>query len=217
MLVAISLRPMAYLCSKLLQTDGGLCHPAPASPLPPNASGRAPSLRGHYPASSLLRTHPPGSRLRRTSRLRSRGYLASAGFLRGARSLSLFSPMDLARVPSASTPPGDLPADRFRTSLLSSPTRRWLDTRTYFFSRHRPAVHSSLRPARSLTPPCGVLSVGFAEGISLFGATPALRLRSSAASGLSPYRPMGNLQASLLVNDGFEGMEHTAAGSLPHR
>ena len=31
-------------------------------------SSRAPSLRGHYPASSLLRTHPPPSRRQPTSR-----------------------------------------------------------------------------------------------------------------------------------------------------
>ena len=88
-------RPLAYLRSKLLQTNGGLCHPAPASPLAPNASGRAPSLDGHYPASSLLRTHPSGSRLRRASPLGSRDYLASAGFPHGARSPSLFQPMAL--------------------------------------------------------------------------------------------------------------------------
>jgi hypothetical protein len=190
---------MAYLCSKLLQTDGGLCHPAPASPLTPNASGRAPSLGGRYPASTLVRTHPSGSHLRRTSPFGSRDYLASAGFLRGARSPSLFSPMTLAHVPPASTPPGDLPADRFRTDLLSSPTPRRLDTRTLFLTGHHPTVHSSLRPVRSPTPPCGALSVGFAVGISRPGATQALRLRSSAASGLSPYGLMGNLQASLSV------------------
>src|SRR3984893_15644514 len=32
------------------------------------ANGRAPSLHGHYSASSLVRTHPPPSRLRPTSR-----------------------------------------------------------------------------------------------------------------------------------------------------
>src|SRR4029077_7215662 len=32
------------------------------------ANGRAPSLHGHYPASLLVRTHPPPSRLRPTSR-----------------------------------------------------------------------------------------------------------------------------------------------------
>src|SRR5207248_4961349 len=34
------------------------------------ANGRAPSLHGHYSASSLLRTQPPPSRLRPTSRCR---------------------------------------------------------------------------------------------------------------------------------------------------
>ena len=87
---------MAYLRSKLLQTDGGLCHPALASLLAPIASGRAPLLGGHYPASSLLRAHPSGSRLRRASLLGSRDYLASAGFLRGARSPSLLHPMALS-------------------------------------------------------------------------------------------------------------------------
>jgi hypothetical protein len=62
----------------------------------PIASGRVPLLRGRYPASSLIRTHPSGSRLRRTSPSGSRGYLASVGFLHGARSPSLFSPMTLS-------------------------------------------------------------------------------------------------------------------------
>ena len=88
-------RPAAYPRSKLLQTDGGLCHPAPASLLTWSASGRAPLLGGRYPASSLLRTHPPGSRLRRTSPFGSRGYLASEVFHLGARSPSLFQPMSL--------------------------------------------------------------------------------------------------------------------------
>src|SRR5713101_6607585 len=190
-------RPMAYLCSKLLQTYGGLYHPAPASPLTPNASGRAPSLGGRYPASTLVRTHPPGSHLRRASRLRSRDYLASAGFLRGVRSPSLFSPMAFAHVPPPSTPPDGFPADRFRVGLLSSPHHKRLNIRDSFVTGLLLGVHSSLRPMRSLTPPGGALSVGFAGWISRAGATQAMRLRSSAASGLSPYGLMGNLQASL--------------------
>jgi hypothetical protein len=86
---------MAYRRPKLLQTNRGLCHPAHASPRTPTASGRAPSLCGHYPASSLLRAHPPGSRLRGPSSLDSGRYLASAGFLRGTRSPSLFLPVSL--------------------------------------------------------------------------------------------------------------------------
>jgi hypothetical protein len=89
------LRPLAYLRLKLLQTDGGLYHPALALPLVPIASGWAPSLCGRYPASSLVRAHPSGSRLRRTSPIGSRGYLASVGFLHGARSPSLLHPMTL--------------------------------------------------------------------------------------------------------------------------
>jgi hypothetical protein len=40
---------MAYLRAKLLQTDGGLCHPAPASPLAPNALARSLFSAGNYP------------------------------------------------------------------------------------------------------------------------------------------------------------------------
>src|ERR1700733_15068868 len=119
------LRPVAYLRAKLLQTDGGLCHPAPALLLAPNASGRAPSLRGHYPASSLLRARPSGSRLRRTSPLGSRDDPAPPAFSAPPRRLSpratpllrWLSPRGeepfpvsthgLTRVPPPSTPPDD--------------------------------------------------------------------------------------------------------------
>ncbi len=75
----------------------------------PIASGRAPLLRGRYPASSLIRTHPSGSRLHRTSPSGSRDYLASVGFLHGARSPSLFSPITLSAccrpLPRRAVPP----------------------------------------------------------------------------------------------------------------
>jgi hypothetical protein len=75
----------------------------------PIASGRVPLLGGRYPASSLIRTRPSGSRLRRASPLGSRGYLASVGFLHGARSPSLFSPMTLGAccrpLPRRAVPP----------------------------------------------------------------------------------------------------------------
>jgi len=180
---------MAYPCSKLLQTDGGLCHPAPASLPAWNASGRVPSLRGHYPASLLLRTHPPGSRLRRASPLGSRGYLASAGFLRGTRSPSLFQPMALYTCRRPLPRQAVLSQIDFeRTCCL----RRNYDGSAPGFEMTRPQldVHSLLRPVYLLTPPSGALSVGFAVGISIAGATPAMRLRSSAASGLSPYGSM---------------------------
>src|SRR5512142_2053350 len=59
------------------------------SPLPPVlvkelTNSRAPSLRGHYPASTLLRAPPPPSRLRPTSRgRRLYGLPSSAAFASG--------------------------------------------------------------------------------------------------------------------------------------
>src|SRR5438270_9850159 len=51
--------------------NGRLCHLVLAFPYVGDiANGRAPSLRRHYSASSLLRTQPPPSRLRPTSRFR---------------------------------------------------------------------------------------------------------------------------------------------------
>src|SRR5436309_7688565 len=47
-------------------------------------NSRVPSLHGHYPASSLLRTRPPPSRLRPTSRVRRLyGLPGSADFATG--------------------------------------------------------------------------------------------------------------------------------------
>src|SRR5512135_3184951 len=61
--------------TKLLDSASGLAGrwaPLSSRPCLPsrwrNTNSRAPSLRGHYPASPLLRAHPPPSRLRPTSR-----------------------------------------------------------------------------------------------------------------------------------------------------
>jgi hypothetical protein len=60
-----------YSPPQVLQINGRLCHLVLAFPYVGDiANGRAPSLRGHYSASSLLRTQPPPSRLRPTSRFR---------------------------------------------------------------------------------------------------------------------------------------------------
>ena len=107
---------MAYLLSKFLQTDGGLYHPSLASLLLPTASGRAPSLRGHCPASSLLRTRPPGSRLRRASPLDSRDYLSPRVFSVGRGALPCFIPWPCARA-AALYPAGR----RLRRSLSEAP------------------------------------------------------------------------------------------------
>ena len=66
-----SLRLDVYSPPQVLQINGRLCHLVLAFPYVGDiANGRAPSLRGHYSASSLLRTQPPPSRLRPTSRFR---------------------------------------------------------------------------------------------------------------------------------------------------
>src|SRR3984893_15172355 len=64
-----SLRLAVYPPPQVLQINGRLCHLVLAFPYVGGvANGRAPSLDGHYSASSLVRTHPPPSRLRPTSR-----------------------------------------------------------------------------------------------------------------------------------------------------
>src|SRR6516164_608666 len=66
----LSLRLDVYSPPQVLQIDGRLCHLVLAFPIERDITNRrAPSLRGSYSASSLLRTHPPPSRLRSTSRL----------------------------------------------------------------------------------------------------------------------------------------------------
>jgi site-specific DNA recombinase len=64
-----SLRLDVYPSSQILQTYGCLCHLTPASPIDEEFTcSRAPWLHGRYPASKLLQTQPPPSRLRPTSR-----------------------------------------------------------------------------------------------------------------------------------------------------
>ena len=66
----LSLRLDVYSPSQVLQIDGRLCHLVLAFLIDGEiTNSRAPLLRGHYSASSLLRTHPPPSRRRSISRL----------------------------------------------------------------------------------------------------------------------------------------------------
>src|SRR5215813_13237851 len=66
----VSLRLDVYSPSQVLQANGRLCHLVLAFLIVgETTNSRAPSLLGHYSDSSLLRTHPPPSRLRSTSRL----------------------------------------------------------------------------------------------------------------------------------------------------
>src|SRR5262245_63986563 len=67
----LSLRLDVYSPSQVLQINGRLCHLVLAFLIEgETTNSRVPLLHGHYSASSLLRTHPPPSRLRSFSRLR---------------------------------------------------------------------------------------------------------------------------------------------------
>src|SRR6516164_6713074 len=86
-------------------------------------NSRAPSLRGRYSASSLLRTRPPPSRLRSISRL-SRLYdlPCSGDFSSGARRASPVTRCVLVTVLSLSPRRGgDAASVRFRHPMLPSP------------------------------------------------------------------------------------------------
>src|SRR6202790_1548280 len=66
----LSLRLDVYSPPQVLQIDGRLCHLVLAFLVVRDfTDSRVPLLHGRYPASTLLRTHPPPSRLRSTSRL----------------------------------------------------------------------------------------------------------------------------------------------------
>src|ERR1700738_1325985 len=66
----LSLRLDVYSPSQVLQIVGRLCHLVLAFLIAGEVTNnRAPSLRGHCSASSLLQTHPPPSRRRSISRL----------------------------------------------------------------------------------------------------------------------------------------------------
>lgn len=149
---------------------------------------QAPSLTRRYPVSSLPRTHPPGSRLRRTMPPQLVRLPCSAGFLHGARSPSLFHSHVLACVPSLSTPP----SERTRAVVLRSPLlpftevvpaqRSGLSVIEAFYRaftrRYGPRACSPRRArlCRWASP----------AGSPRTGAIQAMRLRPFTASGLSP-------------------------------
>src|SRR5271167_4667556 len=95
-----------YSPPQVLQINGRLCHLVLAFLMVGDAtSSRAPLLHGHYSASPLLRTRPPPSRLRSTSRLRRLYDLPCSGdFAPGRGGLSSCSACPCHRA-VASTPP----------------------------------------------------------------------------------------------------------------
>src|SRR5512135_388731 len=147
--------------TKLLDSVSGLAGrwaPLSSRPCLPscwrNTNSRAPSLRGRYPASPLLRAHPPPSRLRPTSRgVRLYGRACSAAFAGGARRASPVTRHVLVTVPSL--PPRRSGSPRQPT--CDDPCGLRLTTEgsaSGVFILSGPPMRSlSLRPGDSLTIP----------------------------------------------------------------
>ncbi len=114
----LSLRLDVYSPSQVLQIVGRLCHLVLAFPIAGEVTNsRAPSLRGHCSASSLLRTHPPPSRRRSISRLRRLYDLPCSGdFSPGREGFSSCLACPCHRA-VASTPP----RSRCRIGQISAP------------------------------------------------------------------------------------------------
>ncbi len=87
-----------YPPSQILQINGCFYHHTPASHIDEEITcSRVPLLHGSYPASSLLRTQPPPSRLRPTSRgLRLYGLPSSTDFSMGRGRLLQLHSMSLS-------------------------------------------------------------------------------------------------------------------------
>ena len=96
--------------------------------------------------------------------LGSSGYLASVGFLHGARSPSLFQPMALCACHRSLLRRAGVPQTDFGTSCCLRRFYGGSATQISNFTKPQPSVHSSLRPAHSLTLLDRALSMGFTRG-----------------------------------------------------
>lgn len=163
----IRLRLQVYLPSQVLQPNGRLYHLVPASHCCRKiVNSRAPSLPGRYSGSSLLRTHPPPSRLSIhfplftviESTLLQR-------FLPGTRRASPVAQYVLVSVLPLPPRQSELAVSiSFRLTILPSPYSCRLGLRG--FSLSGPPMRSlSLRPGDSLTS----LNECFVDGLQIFG------------------------------------------------
>jgi hypothetical protein len=146
-----------------LQTDGRLYHLVPASQFCWKiANSWAPLLPGRYPSSSLIRTHPPPSRLSVHFPLFTviEPTLLQK-FLSGTRRASPVARHALVTVLSLPPRRSELAVSiSFRPNMLPSPHGCGLDLRGLSLSG--PPMRSlSLWPGDSLTPLQDALSMGF--------------------------------------------------------
>ena len=108
----------------------------------------------------------------------------------GRGALPCFHPCPCARAAVLYSAGWCAPQVEFEAPLWPSHFSRTLGTQRFNLTKPRPDVYASLRPAHSLTPPSGALSVGFTSEDSLASATRAMRPRPLTATGRSPYGSM---------------------------
>ena len=150
-------------------------------------TSRAPSLHGHYPASSLLRAHPPPSRRPPVSQWSwLSGRPSSADFAAGRGGLLQLLVVSWSPC-CRSHPAGGIPPRQpdCEGTLLPSPSRHRLGPRGLAFvgatMRSR-----SLRPGDSLTILTMACSMGFRTSVSRRSAIQATGRLALAPAGLSP-------------------------------
>jgi len=163
----IRLRLQVYLPSQVLQTNGRLYHLVPASQYCRKiVNSRVPLLPERYPGSSLIRTHPPPSRLSvHFPLLTVIEPTLLQKFLPGTRRASPVARYALVTVLSLPPRRSDLAVSiSFLLIMLPSPYGWGLGLRG--FSLSGPPVRSlSLRPGDSLTSPMGC----FVDGLQIIG------------------------------------------------
>jgi hypothetical protein len=147
---------------------------------------KAPLLRGHYPASPLLRASPPPFRLQSISRLhRLYDLPCSADFPAGRRRFHQLPGMPLS--PCCPYHPAEVACRLGQSApcyVAFAPNQRARPSVSFF---SRPPLGSlSLRPGDSLTIPRMALSVGFIRFVSSTNATQATGHLTITPVGLSP-------------------------------
>jgi hypothetical protein len=179
-----SLHLGVYPPSQILQINRCFYHHTTASHVDEEITySRVPLLHGSYPASSLLRTRPPPSRLRPISRcLRLYGLPCSTDFAMGrGRFLQLHS-MSLS--PCYPYHPAGVTCRDSQIATGHAAFARRQRVRPPELKFSRPPVGSlTLRPGDLLTLRTRALSIGF---ISFVSSTDAIQ-----ATGILTFSPMG--------------------------
>ena len=144
------------------------------------------SLRGSYSASSLLRTHPPPSRLRSTSRLGRLYDLPCSGDFAPGRG-GLRQLLGMSSSPCCRFHPAEVAMPHrsaFGTPFCLRPPEAGSALGSGFSRPHLRSL--SLRPGDSWSPPRETLSIGFRILVSRHPAIQTTGRLTFAPAGLSP-------------------------------